>query len=126
VHNARLYEEVRSRERWLEAIGEVTSELLGGTGSIDALQLIASRALELTGADQVTGRLIPVAGSTLGDVFADHVPRNVASLGFDFTNGLAVEFGPALALPVGAGEPLSGVLRAGGARRPGTDRQGST
>jgi signal transduction histidine kinase len=143
VHNARLYEEVRSRERWLEAIGEVTSELLGATDSIDALQLIAGRALELTGADytfiavprdpdavtseitelmvavcagmesdQVTGRLIPVAGSTLGDVFADHVPRNVASLGFDFTDGLAEEFGPALALPVGAGDPLSGVLLA--------------
>jgi signal transduction histidine kinase len=143
VHNARLYEEVRSRQRWLEAIGEVTSELLGATDSMDALQLIASRALELTGADytfiavprdldattsevtelivavcagmgsdQVTGRRIPVAGSTLGDVFADHVPRNVAALGFDFADGLAAEFGPALALPVGAGESLSGVLLA--------------
>jgi signal transduction histidine kinase len=144
VHNARLYEEVRSRQRWLEAIGEVTSELLGATDSMDALQLIASRALELTGADytfiavppeqdtaahelaeiteltvaacagidsdRVTGRTIPVAGSTLGAVFADHVPRNVASLGFDFTEGLEVQLGPALALPLGADGSISGVL----------------
>ena len=60
--------------------------------------------------DQVTGRTIPIAGSTLGEVFADHVPRNVAGLGFDFAEGLGVEFGPALALPVGAGESISGVL----------------
>jgi signal transduction histidine kinase len=143
VHNARLYEEVRSRQRWLEAIGEVTAELLGATDPMDALQLIANRALELTGADytfiavpldqdtakevteiteltvavcagidsdRVTGRTIPVAGSTLGAVFADHVPRNVAGLGFDFTEGLGVRLGPALALPLGADGSISGVL----------------
>jgi signal transduction histidine kinase len=43
-------------------------------------------------------------------VFADHVPRNVIGLGFDFTEGLGVTFGPALALPLGAGESISGVL----------------
>jgi signal transduction histidine kinase len=141
VQNARLYEEVRSRQRWLEAIGEVTSSLLGASDPTEALQLIASRALELTGADytfiavpreqdtaaaeiteltvavcagmdseRVTGRTIPVAGSTLGAVFADHVPRNVASLGFDFAEGLDVQLGPALALPLGADESISGVL----------------
>jgi len=58
----------------------------------------------------VTGRTIPLLGSTLGAVFADHVPRNVASLGFTFADGVGVEFGPALALPLGAGESISGVL----------------
>ncbi len=141
VHNARLYEEVRSRQRWLEAIGEVTSELLGASDPTEALRLIAIRALELTGADytfiavppdqdvaasevteltvavcagvdsdQVTGSTIPIAGSTLGEVFIDQVPRNVAGLGLDFAVG--VEFGPALVLPVGAGESISGVLLA--------------
>jgi len=140
VHNARLYEEVRRRQRWLEAIGEVTTELLGASDPTEALRLIASRALELTGADYtfiavprdagaaaevteltvavcagmdpdlVTGRTIPILGSTLGAVFADHVPRNVVSLGFDFTDGLGVAFGSALALPLGAGESISGVL----------------
>ena len=62
--------------------------------------------------DTVTGRKIPLAGSTSGAVFADHVPRNVPSLAFDLADGLGVEFGPALALPLGGGEWVSGVLLA--------------
>jgi signal transduction histidine kinase len=143
VDNARLFEEVRRRQRWLEATGEVTSELLGASEPTEALRLIASRALELTGADytfiavprdpdlaateitelrvavcagmdpdKVTGRMIPIAGSTLGAVFGDHVPRNVAGLGVDFADDLGAEFGPALALPLGTGESISGVLLA--------------
>jgi signal transduction histidine kinase len=141
IDNARLYEEARRRQRWLEAIGEVTTELLVASDSTEALHLIAGRALELTGADYtfivvpddpelsvsdidelrvavcagidsdtMTGRRIPIKGSTLGAVFVDHVPRSVPRLAFDFTNGLGVEFGPALALPLGAGESNSGVL----------------
>jgi signal transduction histidine kinase len=136
VDNARLYEEARRRQRWLEAIGEVTAELLGASDPAEALRLIASRALELTGADYtfiavpddedtteltvvvsagldsdvMTGRKIPIAGSTLGAVFADHVPRSVPGLAFDFAEGSGVNFGPALALPLGAGESISGVL----------------
>ena len=141
VDNARLYEDARRRQRWLEAIGEVTAELLGAGDPDEALRLIAGRALELTGADYtfiavpddpdaapadlteltvvvcagfdsdvVTGRKIPVVGSTLGAVFADHMPRSVPSLAFDFAEGSGVKFGPALALPLGAGELISGVL----------------
>lgn len=51
VDNARLFEEVRRRERWLDATGEITAALLAGTDPIDALQLIAERAAELTAAD---------------------------------------------------------------------------
>lgn len=141
VDNARLFEEVRRRQRWLEASGEITTELLGASEPTEALRLIASRALELTGADytfiavphdrelaasettelrvavcagmdpdRVVGRPIPIAGSTLGAVFADHVPRNVAGLGVEFADDLGAEFGPALALPLGTGESISGVL----------------
>jgi hypothetical protein len=154
VDNARLYEEARRRQRWLEATGEITAELLGATDPTEALRLIANRARELTGADYtviavpddleippseiaeltvavcagmdpdtVTGRKIPLAGSTSGEVFTDHVPRSVPSLAFGFADGLDVEFGPALALPLGAGESISGVLlararaRLGGIRR---------
>jgi signal transduction histidine kinase len=45
-------------------------------------------------------------------VFTDHVPRNVAHLGFDLAAGLAVEFGPALVMPLGADDAMSGVLLA--------------
>jgi signal transduction histidine kinase len=141
VDNSRLYEQVRRRQRWLEATSEITTELLGASDPTEALRLIATRALELTGADYtfiavpqdpdlaateiteltvavsagmdsdtVTGRTIPLAGSTLGAVFGDQVPRSVPSLAFDFADGLGVEFGPALALPLGDGESISGVL----------------
>ncbi len=137
IDNARLYEEVRRRQRWLEATSEITAELLAGTDAGEALHLIATRAQELTQADYtlialaddgdfpaaevseltiavcvgmradtLTGRKIPVAGSTAGAVFTDHIPRNVAELAFSLTE----EFGPALALPLGAGEVLEGVL----------------
>ena len=51
VENARLYEQAVRRERWLEATGEVVTELLAGGNSDRALELVASRALELTAAD---------------------------------------------------------------------------
>lgn len=143
VDNAHLFEEVRRRERWLDASGEVTAELLGGTDPGDVLRLIAGRAVELTRADYalivvpddadngsdvtdlseltvrvctgpeadaLIGRRIPIAGSTSGLVFRDRVPRNVAQLEFDPTDGQGREFGPALAVPMRAGEQVSGVL----------------
>jgi signal transduction histidine kinase len=51
VQNARLYEEVRSRERWLLATAEIRSELLSGGTVADALALIARRATDLLDAD---------------------------------------------------------------------------
>jgi signal transduction histidine kinase len=51
VDNARLYDESRLRQRWLEASAEVNAQLLAGTDPVAALELIAGRALELTGAD---------------------------------------------------------------------------
>ena len=65
-----------------------------------------------TDAELIRGRRIPVTGSTTGAVFADHVPRNVTGLAFDVTAGLGMEFGPALAMPLGADDNLAGVLLA--------------
>jgi signal transduction histidine kinase len=143
IDNARLYEGVRSRQRWLEATGEVIVELLDGTDPGDALALIARRALELTdatytlialptdrstdradvteltiavctgmGADTLTGRRIPVAGSTSGAVYRDRRPRRVPALAHDLQDGPPGGFGPALVLPLGRGSSISGVLLA--------------
>jgi signal transduction histidine kinase len=143
VDNARLYEQTRRRQRWLEATGEVTAQLLGGSEPAEVLALIAHRALELTDADHtllavpddpdappsqvdalvvtaaagldpevIVGRRTPVAGSTAGAVFADQVPRSVTTLAYRIDQGLGVDFGPALALPLGAGETIAGVLLA--------------
>ncbi|MGW1680669.1 GAF domain-containing sensor histidine kinase [Saccharopolyspora sp. NPDC002376] len=139
VDNARLFEEVRRRERWLDATGEITAELLAGTDPIDALQVIAERASELTQADyallavpargddveieeltvtvsagagveDLVGRSIPVEGSVAGQVFRERVPRNVPNL--STVEGAAVELGPALAVPMRAEGTISGVLLA--------------
>jgi signal transduction histidine kinase len=147
IDNSRLYEAARQRQAWLEATGEVTAELLDGTDTDEALRLIASRAGELTGADHtvialpvepddgsaepteltiavsvgidavhLVGRSVPITGSTMGAVFTDHLPRNVARLTYDLTG----EFGPAMALPLGGGEDISGVLLT--VRRPGSPK----
>ncbi|WP_410596513.1 GAF domain-containing protein [Amycolatopsis sp. lyj-23] len=143
VDNARLYEESRSRQRWLEATGEISAELLGGTDVHTVLRLVANRAAELTGAvdalialpvppaealvvtvcagpdaEELTGRRIPLDGSTSGAVLRDHVPRSVPNLAY----GLGADLGPALAVRLRSGESTAGVLlaiRASGA--PGFD-----
>lgn len=137
VENALLYEQSRARQRWLEAVGEISAELLGGTGVTDVLRLIASRTAELSGADNalialpgekrtlvvtvctgpdadaLTGRRIPVEKSTSGAVLRDHVPRSVPGLASD----LGVDLGPALVVPLRSGESTAGVLLA--VRAPG-------
>ncbi len=68
IENAHLYEQARVRQQWLAATSEVTTELLGGTDPVDALNLIASRALELTESD-IT--LLALPGSGRLDVSPD-------------------------------------------------------
>jgi GAF domain-containing protein len=51
VQNADRFEQTRLRQRWLEALAEIRSELLPGATEADSLQLIARRTLELTGSD---------------------------------------------------------------------------
>ncbi|MEV5123345.1 GAF domain-containing sensor histidine kinase [Streptomyces decoyicus] len=63
IDNARMYHESRRRERWLEALGEITRSLLSGTDADEVLQLIAQRAQEVAGAD-CAAVLLPVPSST--------------------------------------------------------------
>lgn len=46
-HSRRLVAEAEQRQRWLEASGEITTELLAGTEPGEALGLVAERAAEL-------------------------------------------------------------------------------
>lgn len=50
IDNARLYEQSRLRERWLQANAEITHSLMSGSERGAALGLIAERAREITGA----------------------------------------------------------------------------
>ncbi|PJE95226.1 histidine kinase [Streptomyces carminius] len=51
IENARLYEESRNRQRWLEANAEITAELLSGEGERPVLELIVDRARRILAAD---------------------------------------------------------------------------
>jgi len=51
VEHARLFEQVRRRERWLAATAEIQRMLLGRVDRADALALVAARARETAGAD---------------------------------------------------------------------------
>src|SRR5438477_6248787 len=93
ISNARLYEEARVRERWLEAVGEVTGAILAESQIDTVLRLVARWARELAGADlatvvtpgavgeqmritvaegrraaEVEGMPVPMAGSLSGEV----------------------------------------------------------
>ncbi|MGW3013877.1 GAF domain-containing protein [Streptomyces sp. NPDC001219] len=59
IDNARMYHESRRRERWLEALAEITRSLLSGTEADQVLWLIAERAMEVAGAD-CAAVLLPV------------------------------------------------------------------
>ena len=51
IENARLYDEGSRRQHWLAATAEITALLTAGDPGVDALQTIADRAREVSGAD---------------------------------------------------------------------------
>jgi signal transduction histidine kinase len=53
IENARLYEEAEQRLHWLQATAEITARLADVGPDEDALQLVADRAREVSGADVV-------------------------------------------------------------------------
>ena len=93
IANATLYEESRRRERWLDALRDITGEMLAGSDADSLAAGIAERARALAGADaatilrassvpgqlvvaaavgaqavQVRGQSVPVARSISGEV----------------------------------------------------------
>jgi signal transduction histidine kinase len=137
IENARLFEESRMRERWLEASREVNALLLGGASGQDALDMIAEKARELSRSDcallllaDPTGHVMARAGAgELGElagvrinaaeplvagVFRSRTSELIPNLANVQPDGWApgVDFGPAVAVPFGAGNVVRGVLLA--------------
>lgn len=54
IANASLYEELRSRERWLDALRGITTQVLEGSAEGFVLDSIAEHARDLAGADSAT------------------------------------------------------------------------
>ncbi|MFC9806070.1 sensor histidine kinase [Streptomyces griseoaurantiacus] len=139
IDNARLYEESRLRERWLRASAEITHGLMSGSDQAEVLGLIAERAREITDSalavmstpvrntDTLTvelaigrqaeahrGLVLPVDGTLTGRAFAGGMPVTSEDVGHDdrVTAGPPrfAGLGPALAVPIGAGERVRGVV----------------
>ncbi|NED74597.1 GAF domain-containing sensor histidine kinase [Streptomyces sp. SID9944] len=139
IDNARLYEESRLRERWLRANAEITHGLMSGSARGEALGLIAERAREITGA-ALAVVAVPMADTdaltvelAIGPEAQAHrglvLPLDDSLIGLSFTTGAPVTspdisrddrvspgpprfagLGPAVAVPVGAGERVRGVV----------------
>ncbi|WP_345430793.1 GAF domain-containing sensor histidine kinase [Actinoallomurus vinaceus] len=136
IENARLYQEARRRERWLQASAEVSTALLSGTESREVIELVAARAREICDADmgavalvdgtelvvdtvagehaeELRGLRIPVDGSPAGRVFRSGEPLVVTDLEAEarrFGVPEVVPCGPALIVPLGLGKGARGVL----------------
>jgi GAF domain-containing protein len=80
IENARLFEQTRRRQRWLEASGEITTALLSGADPEEVLPQIAARARELAGADSTMIALADPAGPKERLVVTVAVGENAAEL----------------------------------------------
>ncbi|MFD8559492.1 GAF domain-containing protein [Streptosporangium canum] len=141
IENARLYEDSRRREVWLQASAEVTTSLLSGAEPQEVLTLIARRARQMAGADIVavllpdeTGQVlrvilaegpagdqvvhgeVPVADSLAGRAFTSGEPLMVADPA-EAHSPIAIagyaSLGPVAAVPIGAAGGARGVLSLG-------------
>ncbi|WP_425356857.1 GAF domain-containing protein [Streptomyces inhibens] len=138
IEHARLYEEARYRQRWLEANGEIVAGLLPGAGDTDVLKMIVDHAVRILSADlgvlalPIDGDSLSVALAAGVDAEAHHglvLPRQGSFVGAALTArspliSLDVEhdpritagpprwtgLGPAVAVPMITGERVRGVL----------------
>ncbi|MCP2350085.1 GAF domain-containing sensor histidine kinase [Nonomuraea roseoviolacea] len=134
IENARLYEETRRRETWLEASSDVTTRLLSGADPREVLALMAARARQMTDADLVQVLLPGEDGALRAEVVEGDLPSEAAGLSYELTGSAAGEvftggralsagdllesesplrgfgYGPELLMPLGAGQTVRGVL----------------
>jgi signal transduction histidine kinase len=70
VQNARLYEQARQRERWLESTGEITTRLLAGDPTEQVFPMLVGAVRELAAAD-TSFLALPAGDGTLRVGYAD-------------------------------------------------------
>lgn len=138
IENARLFEKVRLRERWLTASADFTSALLSGASEIQVLEMMTDRARRLASAELgVVFRVEPdgvlCAALALGEGAEAHRGTVLPADGGTFAAAALAEgalitspdvmddervafaarwkgFGPAVAVPVGRKDKVRGVL----------------
>ncbi len=140
IDNARLYEQSRARQSWIEATRDIGTELLSGTDPAGVFRLIADEVLKLTSADatlvavpgdeeipglDVTELVVAeIAGdSPISPAAAPPIPLGDTAVGrafqlqephrcdvLDVQTGVLTDAGPALVLPLRATGTVAGVL----------------
>jgi signal transduction histidine kinase len=143
--NARLYEQSRTRQSWIEATRDIATEMLSGADPATVFRLVADESLKLTCAestvvaipsdvDVATSDVVElVVAATAGAIAAADIeatiPLGAMLIGQVFEDGTPRRFdnvdlgvgagtGPALVLPLRASDTVAGVviaLRPGGA-----------
>jgi signal transduction histidine kinase len=95
IENARLYAQMRRRQRWLEAAAEITGVLLGDVNRTVALQLVADRAQEVAEAEIALVMIYDETDDALRvEVAAGDVPAGLLGV---TVRGARGEFGTVLA-----------------------------
>lgn len=137
IENARLYEQSKMRQSWIEATRDIGTELLSGTDPATVFRLVADATRVLSGAEMTfvavpddpelaiseTTELvvsatagdgpvtdlhsIPVEGTVVGAAFVQRTPARFDT--FDLT-GDGMLTGPTLVLPLRATDMVAGVL----------------
>lgn len=140
IDNARLYEQSRARQSWIEATRDIATDLLAGTDPGRAFRLIAEQTLKVTGAHlafvavpaedtPAGGRareliISEMAGESMVSVAAaPSIPVTGTTVGavfreqlphrcdaFDVAIGLLTSAGPALMVPLRTTDSVAGVL----------------
>jgi signal transduction histidine kinase len=98
IENARLYEDSRRGQRWLQASSEVTRRLLSGAGSDEVLELVTRQVLDMSGADMAVLALPEGDPSRL-------VMRHAAGQDAAATRGLVLPVDSLSACVLATGEP---------------------
>lgn len=135
IDNARLYEQSRTRQSWIEATRDIGTELLAGTDPATVFRLVADESRHLSGAEltlvavpadadlpigettelmvaatagdgpAASLQSIPVEGTPIGAAFVQRTPGR-----FDHIELQGTLSGPALVLPLRASDEVAGVL----------------
>ena len=140
IANARLYQEAKARQSWIEATRDIATELLSGTEPASVFRLVAEEALKLTGADAALVAIpvdentpaaevqellvIETIGSAVDSAVGQTFPVTGTALGEVFVKstprrvdridldglGHPDDLGPALLLPLRAVDTVAGVV----------------
>lgn len=137
IDNARLYEQSRARQAWIEATRDIATEMLAGADPATVFRLMADEALKLAGAEatlvavpsdidapssEVVELTVAATAGGVSDTVGDatisinqtligQVFRDQTPRRFDKVDvGLDTGPGPALVLPLRATDTVAGVL----------------